>query len=275
VRSRGITAEPLPERGGPKSKRSTENQRLVEQIKAFHCGSRCTYGSPRIHAEFKAKGEKVGENRIAKLMQQHGIRGKCKRKFQVTTQSKHNRPIVENQLQQQFEAAAPNKKWAGDITYIWTWEGWLYLAVVLDLYSRRVIGWAMSHTITDDLTLDALKMALRRSPHSSKEKLLFHSDRGSQYASQDFRAKLSSHQITHSMSRKGNCYDNAVVESFFATLKTEEVSQHYYQTRQQARSSLFSYIEGFYNPIRRHSANGNLSPLDFEKQYWQNTRTAA
>lgn len=262
-------------RGRPKSKRALENERLVEQIKVFHCGSRCTYGSPRIYADFKTAGEKVGENRIAKLMKLNEIRGKSKRKFQVTTQSKHNQPIAENQLQQQFEATTPDQKWAGDITYIWTWEGWLYLAVVLDLYSRRVIGWAMSHTITDDLTLDALKMALRRSTFSSKEELLFHSDRGSQYASQDFRAKLSAHKITQSMSRKGNCYDNAVVESFFATLKTEEVSQQPYQTHQQARSSIFSYIEGFYNPIRRHSANGNLSPLDFEKRYWHNTSRAA
>jgi transposase InsO family protein len=251
-------------RGRPKSKHKLEDEKILEQIKVFHCGSRCTYGSPRIHQDFKAKGIKVGKNRVARLMRQQGIEGKCKRRFKNTTQSKHHRPIVENHLQQQFEATTPNQKWVSDLTYIWTWEGWLYLAIVLDLYSRVVVGWAMSHTMTDDLTLDALKMALRRREPPIQNHLLFHSDRGSQYASNDFRAELANYQITQSMSRTGNCYDNAAMESFFATLKTEEVYPNIYQNRQQAKSSIFSYIEGFYNRTRRHSALGYLSPMDFE-----------
>jgi transposase InsO family protein len=252
-------------RGRPKSKRLLEDEKIVEQIKLFHCGSRCTYGSPRIHQDFKGKGQRVGKNRIARLMRQQGIQGRCKRRFKNTTQSKHNRPVAENHLNQQFEATTPNQKWVSDLSYVWTWEGWLYLAIVLDLYSRAVVGWAMSHTMTDDLTLDALKMALRRREPPIQNHLLFHSDRGSQYASNDFRAELANYQITQSMSRTGNCYDNAAMESFFATLKTEEVYPNIYQSRQQAKSSIFSYIEGFYNRSRRHSALGYLSPMDFEQ----------
>lgn len=262
-------------RGRPKSKAKLEDEKIVEQIKVFHCGSRCTYGSPRIHKDFKAKGMKVGKNRIARLMQKEGIKGKCKRRFKNTTQSKHNRRVAENHLNQQFQATTPNQKWVSDLTYIWTWEGWLYLAIVLDLYSRAVVGWAMSHSMTDDLTLDALKMALRRREPPIQNHLLFHSDRGSQYASNDFRAELDNYQITQSMSRTGNCYDNAAMESFFATLKTEEVYPNIYQNRQQAKSSIFSYIEGFYNPTRRHSALGYLSPMDFEANYWQNQQRVA
>jgi len=173
----------------------------------------------------------VGKNRIARLMRQQGVQGRGKRRFKTTTQSKHRRPIAENHLQQQFQATAPNQKWVSDISYVWTGEGWLYLAVVLDLYSRAVVGWSMCQTLTDGLTLNALNMALRRREPALHHSLLFHSDQGSQYASHDFRAELSNYQIRQSMSRKGNCYDNAVVESFFATLKTEEVYLNSYQTR--------------------------------------------
>jgi len=252
-------------RGRPKGKRKPEDEQIVEQIKVFHCGSRCSYGSPGIHQDFKAKGIKVGENRIARLMRQEGVVGKCKRRFRNTTQSKHHRPVAENHLQQEFQAAAPNQKWVSDLTYIWTWEGWLYLAVILDLYSRAVVGWAMSPTMTDELSLDALKMALRRREAPIQNHLMFHSDRGSQYASNDFRTELANYPITQSISRTGNCYDNAPTESFFATLKTEQVYPNTYPTRQQAKTAIFSYIEGFYNRTRQHSAIGYLSPLDFEQ----------
>jgi len=198
-------------------------------------------------------------------MRQQGIQGRCKRRFKTTTQSKHRRPIAENHLQQQFQSTAPNQKWASDISYVWTGEGWLYLAVVLDLYSRAVVGWSMCQTLTDGLTLDALQMALTRREPPIQHQLLFHSDRGSQYASNDVRAELNNYQITQSMSRTGNCYDNAPIESFFATLKNEEVYPNTYQSRQQAKSSIFSYIEGFYNRTRRHSALGYLFPMDFEQ----------
>jgi len=202
-------------------------------------------------------------------MRQEGIVGKCKRRFRTTTQSKHTRLVAENHLQQEFQATAPNQKWTSDLTCIWTREGWLYLAVILDLYSRAVVGWAISDRMTDDLSLDALKMALRRREPPIQNHLLFHSDQGSQYASNDFRAELANYQITQSMSRTGNCCDNAPTESFFATLKTEEVYPSTYQTRQQAKTAIFSYIEGFYNRTRRHSALGYLSPLDFEHLHQQ------
>ena len=248
------------------SQRAKEDERLTEKIVMFHCGSRCTYGSPRIHKDLKAAGHNVGRKRVARLMRSARIRGKTKRKFKTTTISEHQRPRAENLLKQNFEAPAKNSVWASDITYISTAEGWLYLAVTLDLFSRKVVGWAFSDRLTDDLTLSALTMATRQRPDTAT--LTHHSDGGSQYVSRAFRAELKASHITQSMSGKGNCYDNAVVESFFATLKTEAVEGANYQTRQQAKTSIFSYLEGFYNPKRRHSSLGFLSPNDFERVHF-------
>lgn len=250
----------------PKSKRAQEDEQLSEKIIMFHCGSRFSYGSPRIHKGLKAEGHQVGRKRVARLMNTAGIRGKAKRKYKTTTTSSHKRPRADNLVKQNFKVAAPNELWASDISYIPTQEGWLYLAVTLDLFSRKVIGWAFSDRLKDDLTLASLEMATQQ--RSTSSDLIHHSDQGSQYASQAFRAELNANVIRQSMSGKGNCYDNAVVESFFATLKTEEIHDANYLTRQQAKTSIFSYIEGFYNPKRRHSSLDYLSPDDFERLYF-------
>lgn len=249
-----------------KSQRVRDDEVLSEKITVFHCGSRSTYGSPRIHKDLQAAGHKVGRKRVARLMRSAGIRGKMKRKFKTTTTSNHQRPKADNLVRQNFDATDPNTLWASDITYVPTAEGWLYLAVTLDLFSRKVVGWAFSSRLTDELTLAALEMATRQRPTSAQ--LLHHSDQGVQYASIGFRAALKTNSITQSMSGKGNAYDNAVVESFFATLKTEAVEGANYQTRQQAKTSIFSYLEGFYNSKRRHSSLGLLSPDDFERVHF-------
>lgn len=254
------------------SQRAKEDEALSEKIVMFHCGSRFTYGSPRIHKDLKAAGHNVGRKRVARLMRNAGLRGKTKRKFKTTTTSQHQRPKAANLVGQNFDVATPNTLWAGDITYVPTAEGWLYLAVTLDLCSRKVVvrRRSFSDRLTDGLTLSALEMATQQ--RSGLTALTHHSDGGSQYASRAFRAALKANRITQSMSGKGNCYDNAVVESFFATLKTEEVDGASYQTRQQAKTSIFSYLEGFYNPKRRHSSLGFLSPDDFERVHF--TRAA-
>ncbi len=250
--------------GRPVSKRSKENEMLKEKIIMFHCGSRCTYGSPRIHKDLCKAGYPASENRVARLMRSQGIRGKAKRKFKTTTTSKHQRPRAENLVKQDFQSSEPNKLWVSDITYIATLEGWLYLAVILDVFSRKVIGWAFSDRLTDNLVLTALNMAKQQ--RSTKNNLIHHSDQGSQYASADFQHSLKENDMTQSMSGKGNCYDNALAESFFATLKTEEADAPY-ETRQQGITSIFSYIETFYNSERRHSSLNYLSPNDFEQVY--------
>ena len=227
---------------------------------------RYTYGSPRIHRDLREAGYRVGRKRVARLMKAVGLRGKTKRKFKTTTNSKHKRPKAENLVKQNFDTETPNSLWASDISYISTDEGWLYLAVTLDLFSRKVIGWAFSDRLADDLTLSALNMATTQ--RSQFTDLIHHSDQGSQYASHRFRQSLRTAGIQQSMSGTGNAYDNAVVESSFATLKTEEVEDSDYQTRQQAKTSIFSYIEGFYNPKRRHSSLGYLSPDAFERLYF-------
>jgi putative transposase len=252
----------------PASKRSQENEQLTEHILMFHCGSRCTYGSPRIHKDMRKAGHCVSENRVARLMKAKGIQGKAKRKFKTTTTSKHQRPRTENLVKQNFQTLEPNKLWVGDITYIATLEGWLYLSIILDVFSRKVIGWAFSDRLTDDLTLAALQMAKQRRTLTGN--LTHHSDQGSQYASHDFQASLKQDDIIQSMSGRGNCYDNALAESFFATLKTEEADSTPYETRQQAKTSIFSYIETFYNSKRRHSSLNYLSPNDFEGLYLAN-----
>jgi len=236
---------------------------LVFEIKLVHEKSRKTYGSPRITAELCASGIRCGKNRIARLMRENGVVAKTKRKFKITTDSKHNLPIAENLLDQKFTADAPNKTWTGDITYIWTRQGWMYLAVVLDLFNREIAGWSMRKRITKDIATEALTMAVKRKRPQAG--LIFHSDRGSQYASHKFRKLLEKHHFIQSMSGKRNCYDNAVTESFFHTLKTELVYFEKYRSRSEARQSIFEYIEIFYNRIRRHSYLGYVSPVDFGK----------
>lgn len=246
-----------------KSLREKENESLVFRIKLVHGKSRRIYGSPRITAELRANGLRCGKNRVARLMREHGIAAKTRRRFKITTDSKHTLPIAENILDQEFAMDAPNKTWAGDITYIWTQQGWMYLAVVLDLFNREIVGWSMRKRITKDIVIEAFTMAIKRKRPQAG--LVFHSDRGSQYASHDFRRLLEKYGVIQSMSGKGNCYDNAVTESFFHTLKTELVYFELYRTRSEARQSIFEYIEIFYNRIRRHSFLGYVSPVDFGK----------
>jgi transposase InsO family protein len=248
----------------PPSFRVKENEALLKKIKDAHKMSRMTYGSPRVTKELRAGGVICGKNRVARLMQNHGIFAKTKRKFRVTTRSKHSLPVAENLLNRRFEAGKPNQVWLSDITYIWTQEGWLYLSAVLDLYNRQVIGWSMGERLNQDLVIEALQQALgRRKPIPGA---VFHSDRGSQYAGHAFCSILKQYQFSQSMSSAGNCYDNAVMESFFHTLKTEVVYFERYHSRAQARQSIFEYIEVFYNRIRRHSSLGYLSPLEFENR---------
>ena len=243
-------------------RRTSANRVLEVQIRAAHALSRDTYGSPRIHAELRAQGIRCSEKRVARVMRRAGIRAKQRRRVKCTTDSRHSLPIAANLLQRDFAATAANTKWAGDITYIDTREGWLYLAVVMDLYSRRIVGWAMQPTLARELVLDALEMALGQRQRTTT--LVHHSDRGSQYASGDYQARLVAAGIRCSMSRRGNCFDNAPVESFFGTLKTELVYRQRFATRQEARRAIFEYIEIFYNRKRRHSALGYLSPVEFE-----------
>lgn len=246
----------------PESRRTVANRELVTMIRVIHAESRRTYGSPRVHAALQGLGQRVGEHRVARLMRRQGICAKTVKPWRATTDSAHSHPTAPNTLNRQFAVAAPNRVWAGDITYIWTAEGWLYLAVVLDLYSRMAIAWAMGSRLTETLATEALTMALgRRHPVGE---LLHHSDRGSQYAALLYRELLASHGITVSMSRRGNCWDNAVVESFFHTLKTELVSHRRYMTRAEAKQDIFEWLEVFYNRTRRHSTLGYRSPAEFE-----------
>jgi transposase InsO family protein len=233
------------------------------EIKVVHQKSRKTYGSPRIHAELNQNGHACSRNRVARLMRQHGIVSKHKRKFKVTTNSVHSYPVAENLLRRQFDVSEPGQCWVSDITYIPTREGWLYLAATLDLFHRKVIGWAMDRWITRQLAIDALSMAVKNG--CLKIGLIHHSDRGVQYASNEFQALLKTYAIQCSMSRKGDCWDNAVAESFFHTLKVELIHGKVYDTRQEAKRPVFEYIEVFYNRQRRHSYLGYLSPVNFEK----------
>jgi putative transposase len=236
----------------------------MARIRRVHEASKGVYGSPRVHAELVAEGVRVGRHKVARLMRLERLRGCPKRRFRVTTQREPAHPVARNLLQQDFTAAAPNQRWAADITYISTAEGWLYLAVVMDLYSRRIVGWSMSRWLSRRLVVDALRMALAaRRPDGP---LIHHSDRGGQYTSDDFREELAKHGIACSMSASANCYDNAVVESFFGLLKRERVNRVRYRTRDEARADLFDYIEVFYNRKRRHGYLGNVSPADFEER---------
>jgi putative transposase len=255
------------ERRAP-SARAQDNESLRSVIGAIHETSRATYGSPRIHRELRAAGTRCGRNRVARLMRESGLRSKPSRRYRVTTtNSNHGYRVAENVLRRRFgvkETGGVNRAWCGDITYIRTREGWLYLAVLLDLGSRMVVGWAMRDSLEADLSLEALRMALaRRTP---KKGLLHHTDRGAQYAATDYRELLFVNQVTSSMSRRANCYDNAVAESFFATLKWELLDRQPWPTRAAARSAVFEYIEIWYNRQRRHSSLGYLSPLQYEQR---------
>ena len=246
----------------PESPRATYDRQLTETIRQVHAESDGTYGSPRVHAELNATGHPCGRPKVARLMHLAGLKGCPKRRFRVTTKSGMTR--ASNLLEQDFSAESTNERWASDITYLWTGQGWLYLAVVMDLYSRRIIGWSMSRRINRHLVLDALNMALgQRRPN---EDLIHHSDRGVQYLNDDFQGLLKANGITCSMSDKGSCYDNAVVESFFASLKRERTNRRKYRTRDEARADVFDYIERFYNRKRRHGYVDNISPVQFENR---------
>jgi putative transposase len=250
-------------RGRPASLRTQRRAALVDAIKAVHVEVKARYGGPRIHAELAARGEACCVNTVAKLMHEHGIAAKTKRKFRCTTDSNHDRPVAENVLGRRFEPTVADRAWTADITYIPTREGWLYLAAVEDLYSRQIVGWSMGERIDSRLVVDALEMAVsRRLPGAG---LVAHSDRGSQYASEHYQRLLAGHGIVCSMSRPANCWDNAPMESFFATLKKELVHDEDYATREEARASLFEYIEVFYNRVRRHSSLGYRSPAEYER----------
>ena len=248
-------------RSRPESPRSANTRTLLSAIRVIHQESRETYGSPSIWDALLKQGHCVGEHRVARLMRVEGIRAKTVKKWRATTQSNHRGLVAENTLNRQFTVEHPNRVWAGDLTYVGTTEGWLYLAVILDLYSRLVIGWAMGARLTADLAEQALTMALaNRTPTAG---LLHHSDRGSQYAAASYQRVLDAHGLIPSMSRKGNCWDNACVESFFGTLKRELVYHRHYTTREDATQDIFEYIEVFYNRKRRHSTLGDDSPAEY------------
>ena len=250
--------------GRQPSARHRENETITQRIRQHFEVSRQTYGSPRILRDLCEEGIACGKHRVAKLMKQAGLCALLPRRFQVTTDSRHTLPVAQNLLNQDFTSSKADERWAADVTYLWTGEGWLYLAVVLDLFSRRVVGWSMQASLHKQLVLDALGSALgHRRPEAG---LIHHSDRGSQYASADFQQALEAAEITCSMSRRGNCYDNAVVESFFGTLKQELVSRCSFATREVARQEVFEYIEVWYNRQRRHSSLGYVSPVEFERR---------
>lgn len=245
----------------PPSVTAQRRQELLAEVRRLHQGPRQVYGSPRVHAELRAQGRRCSRNTVARVMKDAGIRAKSVRRFCRTTDSDHPHPVAENVVNRDFAPTAANQTWTADITSIPTREGWLYLAAVEDLYSRKIVGWSMSERIDSRLVVDALEMALQRElPEAG---LVAHSDRGVQYASGHYQRLLETHGITCSMSRKGNCWDNAPMESFFATLKKELVHHEDYQTRAEACRSLFEYIEVFYNRLRRHSALGYRSPAEF------------
>jgi transposase InsO family protein len=249
----------------PAAPRTLKDQTLALEVATIHRESRGRYGSPRVHAELRERGQCTGRKRVARLMRAAGLYGRERRRFRHTTDSGHGMAIKGNLLARRFAVLAPNTSWVTDITYLWTLDGWLYLAVILDLFSRRVVGWALSERLERGVALDALKMALQN--RQPPQGLLHHSDRGSQYASHEYQQLLAAHGLLCSMSRKGNCWDNAVAESFFATLKVELSYRSHWRSRTQARSEVFEYIEVFYNRQRRHSALGYLSPDEFEVRH--------
>ena len=248
-----------------KSPLAKENAKLLCEIRRIHIESRGRYGSPRIYEELKSHGFSCSRPRVARLMRFHGIRSRITKKYKVTTKSKHKHPVSPNLLADGYAAKGGNEIWVSDITYVWTREGWLYLAAILDVFNRQIVGWSLSESLKKELVLHAIHRAMgHRQPKGS---LIFHSDRGSQYASDAVRKLLNNSEFKQSMSGKGNCFDNAVMESFFHTLKTELVYLEDYWTRDQARQSIFEYIEVFYNRQRIHSSLGYLSPVEFERRW--------
>jgi transposase InsO family protein len=247
----------------PESPRSQRDQVLAKEVRRAHQESNETYGSPRVTKELASQGTQVSRKRVARLMREQGLCATIPRAFRRTTDSSHDLPVAENLLKRDFSADAPDRVWAADITYVRTWQGWLYLAVVIDLFSRRVVGWAVEDHMQTDLVMQALHMAFGR--RLLGPGLIHHSDRGSQYASEAYRAALKARGALPSMSRRGDCWDNAVVESFFGTLKTELLHRRPWPTHQEAKAAIAQYIELFYNPERRHSTLGYLSPAAFER----------
>jgi putative transposase len=249
----------------PASARQSDDMIMLAHIRAEFATSNETYGSPRMHAELKDSGLAIGLNRVARLMSENGLKARQKTRFKKTTDSDHGGPVAGNVLDQDFTATAPDQKWGVDISYIWTSEGWLYLAIVLDLFSRRIVGWQLSDRMQRGLAMTALQRAinLRRPPPG----LIHHSDRGSQYCSDDYRRMLRDNGFTASMSGRGNCYDNAMVETVFKTIKSELIWRTAFATRDQASKAIGQYIEGFYNPRRRHSSLGYVSPATFEATF--------
>ncbi len=248
-----------------KEPREQSDRQILQVIREVFKENRETYGSPRIYLELRERGIRCSKTRLERLMRENGITPPRKKKYRVTTDSNHKNPVAPNVLQRDFTSPAPNRCWVSDITYVWTWAGWLYLAVVLDLFSRRIVGWAMGSKLdTESLPLRALHMALYgRAPDRG---LIHHSDRGCQYTSQAYRDALRARDIVCSMSRRGDCWDNAVVESFFATIKFELIHRRSFRTREEARLAIFDYIEIFYNRQRRHSYLGYMSPEQFEQE---------
>jgi len=246
------------------SVRQRENDRLLVHIRQAYVRGRGTYGSPRITAELRSDGIACGKNRVARLMRQNGIKAKTKRRFKATTKSRHEVLVAENLLNGRVPAEASNQVWVSDITFIWTKEGWMYLAAILDTFNRQIVGWSMGDTLSHGILAEALDKAFRR--RKPEVGLIFHSDRGTQYASYAFRDLLDRYGFVPSMSSTGHCYDNALMESFFHTLKTELIYFEKYRTRQEARGSVFEYIEIFYNRTRRHSSLNYYSPAEFEKR---------
>ena len=249
-----------------------EHEEMLEWIKDIAESSRYTYGSRRMKRALNALGYPVSRSKTRKLMREAGVKARQRRKYKVTTNSDHQQPVFENLVNREFDVAEPDQVYAADVTYVWTQEGWLYLAVVIDLCSRRVVGWSMSSRMKARLVCDALRMAIwRRRPQAG---LIHHSDRGSQYASKAFRRLLKAHGILGSMSRKGDCWDNSVVESFFGTLKQELVQWKNYQTRYEAQQDILEYISMFYNSKRLHSHLGYISPNDYEQQLQERKKAA-
>ena len=250
------------------SAREQERAQLIPRVRDLHQESKATYGSRRMAQELKAHGVRCGKHKARTLMKLAGVTAKQRKRFKATTDSSHRLPVSPNLLNRRFSVITPNCVWVGDITYVWTSEGWLYLAVVIDLYSRRIVGWSMNKYMSRHLVMDALTMAIwRRKPSRG---LIFHSDRGSQYCSHDFQNLLKKHGILSSMSRKGDCWDNAVAESFFGSLKIEQVFGMRYLSRSAARQDIVDYIEMFYNSRRRHSSLGYMNPMEFEKlKLWE------
>lgn len=260
-------------RGGTPDSTRLGDAQAVALMKAIHAEVKAAYGSRRMHRELKARGHRIGLARVERLMRDNGIRARHKRRFKATTDSKHSMPVADNLLERNFTPEAPNRVWTGDITYIATDEGWLYLAVVLDLFNREVVGWSIKPRMTADIVTDALTMAwFRRKPDAG---VIFHSDRGSQYAGHAMRDKLAEYGMTASMSRKANCWDNAPTESFFNSLKNERTHTQRYATREEARRDTFEYIEAFYNRSRRHSALGYVSPAQHYAAWQDQQKLAA